>query len=133
MKSSEQRWEMKHSCTYKDTSAASICMHHGVGSNNDLCMNVCVHASMYTWRSKSKVMKSGFPEITQTFTKLMFGFRGSPAAFEITVTSPLTPATLRGASSLAGTAAYATECRDSSLCNRMQGQQPMQQNAAESM
>ena len=34
--------------------------------------------------------------------------RGSPAALDITVTSPLTPATLRDASSTAGAAAYAT-------------------------
>eukprot|EP00731_Ephydatia_muelleri_P003848 Em0002g24a len=37
--------------------------------------------------------------------------RGSPAALDITVTSPLTPATLRDASSTAGAAAYAAECR----------------------
>ena len=37
--------------------------------------------------------------------------RGSPAALDITVTSPLTPATLRDASFTAGAAAYAAECR----------------------
>ncbi|KAL5471042.1 hypothetical protein EMCRGX_G029116 [Ephydatia muelleri] len=37
--------------------------------------------------------------------------RGSPAAIDITVTSPLTPAMLRDASTSAGSAAYAAECR----------------------
>ena len=37
--------------------------------------------------------------------------RGKPAAFDITVTSPLTPATLRDASTFSGTAAHAAECR----------------------
>ena len=37
--------------------------------------------------------------------------RGSPVAFDITVTSSLTPATLRDASTSAGSAAYAAECR----------------------
>ena len=35
--------------------------------------------------------------------------RGSPAAIDITVTSPLTPAMLRDASTSAGSAAYAAE------------------------
>ena len=35
----------------------------------------------------------------------------SPAAIDITVTSPLTPAMLRDASTSAGSAAYAAECR----------------------
>ena len=38
--------------------------------------------------------------------------RGSPAALDITVTSPLTPATLRDASSTAGAAAYAAELQE---------------------
>ena len=37
--------------------------------------------------------------------------RGKPAAFDITVTSPLTPATLRDASTSSGAAAHAAECR----------------------
>eukprot|EP00731_Ephydatia_muelleri_P035891 Em0175g4a len=37
--------------------------------------------------------------------------RGSPAAIDITVTSPLTPAMLRDASTSAGSAAYTAECR----------------------
>ena len=37
--------------------------------------------------------------------------RGSPAAIDITVTSPSTPAMLRDASTSAGSAAYAAECR----------------------
>ena len=37
--------------------------------------------------------------------------RGKPAAFDITVTSPLTPATLRDASTFSGAAAHAAECR----------------------
>ena len=37
--------------------------------------------------------------------------RGSPAAIDITVTSPLTPAMLRDASTSAGSAAFAAECR----------------------
>ena len=37
--------------------------------------------------------------------------RGSPAAIDIIVTSPLTPAMLRDASTSAGSAAFAAECR----------------------
>ena len=37
--------------------------------------------------------------------------RGKPAAFDIMVTLPLTPATLRDASTVSGAAARATECR----------------------
>ena len=37
--------------------------------------------------------------------------RGKPAAFDITVTSPLTPATLRDASTSSRAAAHAAECR----------------------
>ena len=40
--------------------------------------------------------------------------RGKPAAFDITVTSPLTPATLRDASTVSGAAARAAECREHS-------------------
>ena len=36
---------------------------------------------------------------------------GKPAAFDITVTSPLTPATISDASTVSGAAAYAAECR----------------------
>ena len=36
--------------------------------------------------------------------------RGKPAAFDITVTSPLTPATLRDASTVSGAAVRAAEC-----------------------
>ena len=37
--------------------------------------------------------------------------RGKPAAFDITVTAPLTPATLRDANTSSGAAAHAAECR----------------------
>ena len=37
--------------------------------------------------------------------------RGKPAAFDVTVTSPLTPVTLNNASASVGAAAYAAECR----------------------
>ena len=37
--------------------------------------------------------------------------RGKPAAFDITATSPLTPATLRDASTVSGAAAHSAECR----------------------
>ena len=40
--------------------------------------------------------------------------RGKPAAFDITVTSPLTPATLTDASTVSGAAARAAECREHS-------------------
>eukprot|EP00731_Ephydatia_muelleri_P027047 Em0018g1147a len=52
---------------------------------------------------------------TLTLAQRMSWFRvgtdDCPAALDITVTSPLTPATLRDASSTAGAAAYAAECR----------------------
>ena len=47
--------------------------------------------------------------------------RGKPAAFEITVASPLTPVTLNSASASVGAAAYAAECVES--------MQPMTPNA----
>ena len=37
--------------------------------------------------------------------------RGKPAAFDVTVTSPLTPISLNNASASVGAAAYAAECR----------------------
>ena len=37
--------------------------------------------------------------------------RGKPAAFDVTVTSPLTPVSLNNASASVGAAAYAAECR----------------------
>ena len=37
--------------------------------------------------------------------------RGKPAAFDVTVTSPLTPVSLNNASALVGAAAHASECR----------------------
>ncbi|KAL5500176.1 hypothetical protein EMCRGX_G011690 [Ephydatia muelleri] len=37
--------------------------------------------------------------------------RGKPAAFDVTVTSPLTPVSLNNTSALVGAAAYAAECR----------------------
>ena len=55
---------------------------------------------------------SGDPINTRPADVLVQGWdRDKPAAFDITVTSPLTPATLRDASTVSGVAAHAAECR----------------------
>ena len=55
---------------------------------------------------------SGDPINTRPADVLVQGWdRDKPAAFDITVTSPLTPATLRDASTVSGVATHAAECR----------------------
>ena len=48
--------------------------------------------------------------------------RGKPAAFDVTVTSPLTPVSLNNASASVGAAAYAAECRKHAANDTMQVQ-----------